>query len=231
MDPFENLKRLNIFNELFLGISNNKFIVKDLKNPKNHKTMVFRDNGTLDVHDTKEGTEKEYEHGEQFDLLKSVVKLASNPQSMIEAFMHTVKSMKPVNFTESEFEHLKVWPMMTKEELIPYLKINKRKITFPKESVDVFNPLNSLISWKDAKNKIKQNAIVFNDDSPIGYIFSNENGYFYMQTMDVMQTPVIQFFDKIFDLEKIEGRFPDDIHELRKKFMKELINNSEKNKE
>lgn len=229
MDPFENVKRLNIFNELFLALSNNKFIIKELKNPKNHKTMVFRNNGTLDIHDTQEGTDKEYDHGEQFDLLKSAAKLVSNPQPLIEALMHTVKSMKPVNFTENEFEHLKVCPIMTKEELIPHLKIDKRKITIPKESVDLFNPLNSLISWKDAKNKIKQNAMVFDGDSPIGFIFSNEKGFFYMQTLDVMQTPVMQFLDKIFDLEKVENRFPDDIHELRKKFMDELRNNNTKN--
>lgn len=229
-DPFENLKRIKIFDELFMAFSNNKIIFKDLNNPKNHKTMKFTPNGILDIHDTLEGSKKEYNPGGKYDLLKSVVKMASDPQGFLEPLIKTVQMMRPVTFTEKEFEHLKVWPILTKDELMPFIKFNKRKIEFPIDTINALNPMNHLISWKDAKSKIKEYAQVFDDNTPCGLIFKNKNGTFYLPVSDITQTPFLQFFDKMFDLEKVDGNFSDKENEFRKKAIRELLKDSNQSK-
>ena len=221
-DPFENLKRIKIFDEFFMAFSNNKIIFKDLNNPKNHKTMKFTPTGILDVHDTQEGSKKEYDSGGKYDLLKSVVKMAVDPQGLMDPLIKTVQMMRPVSFTEKEFEHLKVWPFLTKEELMPFIKFNKRKIEFPTDTINVLNPMNNLISWKDAKSKIKEFAEVFDGNTPCGLIFKNKNGAFYLPVSDITKTPLLQFFDKMLDLEPIDGKFSDKENELRKKTIQQL---------
>ena len=59
-NSFGNIKRIKIFDKLFVSISNNKFIMKDFGTPDEHQTIVFRDNGIIDVHKTKEGPNKKY---------------------------------------------------------------------------------------------------------------------------------------------------------------------------
>ncbi len=118
-NPFDNFKRLRIFDELFLALGNGKIIVKDLKKPNEHQTIFFRPNGILDVHKTKEGSKKEYESLGSYDLLKSVAKMASNPNEIIIPLIQTLQSMKEVNFQESEYEHLQVSPIATPNEMRP----------------------------------------------------------------------------------------------------------------
>ena len=76
---FDNIKRLKAFEKIFLGFSNNKFILKDLDNPDEHFTMLFKNNGILDIHRTKEGSEKEYESLGKFDLVKTALKIILCP--------------------------------------------------------------------------------------------------------------------------------------------------------
>jgi len=58
-DPFSGMKKFKIFDELFLALGNGKMVVKDLKKPNEHQTMLFLPNGIIDVHKTKEGTKKD----------------------------------------------------------------------------------------------------------------------------------------------------------------------------
>ncbi len=228
-DPFADIKKFKIFDELFLAIANGKMVIKDLKNPKEHQTISFVPNGILDVHKTKEGKEKEYESLAKFDLLKMVTKLASNPMDLIQPMIQTLQDMKEVDFGESEYEHLSVIPMMTSEEILPLVKLNKKRVDVPVESLNNLNFLENRIPWREAGDKIKDNAIVLNGDSTTGYIFKKDNKFFYLPTDDIMKIPLVQLFKENFENEKLDHEISKEENELRKKFMNELMKNSNDN--
>jgi len=202
-DPFENPKKIKAFDKLWLGFSNNKFIIKDLEEPNQHHTMLFKNNGIVDVHKTKEGTKKEYESVAKFDLVKTALNILTNPKEMKDAFMQFLQTMKEVNFEEPEYEHLTIANMKTKEELADIVKKEKKGLVIPIESLQEFQLGKSAIPWKEAKGKIKDNALVFDKEKPAGYIFKKGVKYFYLPVADLMDTPVIQFFNKMMNPEKI----------------------------
>ena len=221
-NPFDLARKFKIFDELFLVFGNNKFVVKDLNKPNEHQTMFFRNNGVLDVHKTIEGSKKEYESLGKIDLLKAVAKIVSNPNEMIHAVEQTIKCIKEVDFTEEEFEHLKVSPMMTKEEFVPLLNFNKKRVNLPLESINALNSMNAQIPWKNAKNKIKENAFVYDGDCPAGVIFLKDNRFLFLQIPDVKDVPFVQFLDKAFD-EKFDENTDEKTNNLRKELMRKLM--------
>ena len=227
-DPFSDMKKFKIFNELFLAFTNGKMVIKDLKNPEEHQTISFLPNGIVDVHKTKEGPEdeKEYESLGKFDLLKMVAKLASNPNDLVQSLMQTIQVMKEVDFSESEYEHLNVMPIMTKEEILPLVKINKKRVDIPVESLNNLNSLEKRITWKEARDKIKENAAVLDGDSPAGYIFKKNDKFFYLPIGDIMKIPLVQFFEKGLENEKLDHEISKEENELRKTFMSELMKDS-----
>lgn len=228
-DPFSNMKKFKIFDELFLAIANGKMVIKDLKNPKEHQTISFLPNGIIDVHKTKEGSKKEYESLGKYDLLKMVAKLASNPDDLAQSMMQTIQAMKEVDFSESEYEHLSVMPIMTREEILPLVKFNKKRVDVPVESLNNLNFLENRIPWKEARNKIKDNAIVLNGDSSAGYIFRKDDKFFYLLINDIMKIPLVQFFEKGFESEKLDHEIGEEENEVRKKLMGELMKDSNEN--
>jgi len=228
-DPFADMKKFKIFNELFLAIANGKIVIKDLKNPEEHQTISFLPNGILDVHKTKEGPKKEYESLGKFDLLKMAAKLASNPMDLIQPMIQTIQATKEVDFNESEYEHLSVMPIMTTEEILPLVKINKKRVEIPVESLNNLNSLENRISWKEARDKIKENAIVLDGDSTTGYIFKKDDKFLYLPIGDIMKIPLVEFFEKGLENEKLDHEISKDENELRKKMMKELMKDSNEN--
>ncbi len=204
-------------------------MIKDLKNPKEHQTISFLPNGIVDLHKTKEGSKKEYESLGKYDLLKMVAKLASNPDDLAQSMMQTIQAMKEVDFSESEYEHLSVMPIMTSEEILPLVKFNKKRVDVPIESLNNLNFLENHIPWKKARDKIKDNAIVLNGDSSAGYIFRKDDKFFYLLINDIMKIPLVQFFEKGFESEKLDHEISKEENELRKKVMNELMENSNEN--
>lgn len=221
-NPIDGAKRFKILDELFLAFGNGKAVIKDLKKPDEHQTMFFRSNGVLDVHKTKEGSEKEYEPLAKYDMLKSAAKVASNPGELVQSMIKTIQAMREVNFEESEFENLQVCPMMTLEEILPFLKITKRKVEVPIEAVTALNYLDKRFPWKEVKDHVKENALVFDGDSPAGYIFKKNGKFLYLPVADIMNTPLVRFFDEKY-FEKVEGTFSEKENELRKEFMKKMM--------
>lgn len=227
-DPFENMKKFKIFDELLLAFTNNKMVFKDLKNPEEHQTISFVSNGIVDAHKTKEGPEgqKEYESLGQYDLLKMMSKLASNPMELVQPMIETIQSMKEVDFTESEYEHLSIMPMMTSEEILPLVKLNKKRVEVPVESLSNLNFLQKRIPWKQAQEKIKENAIVLDGDLTVGYIMKKEGKFLYLPTDDIMKNPLVKSFQDKFENEKLDHEITKEENELRKKLMDELMKNS-----
>lgn len=228
-DPFSDIKKFKIFDELFLVIANGKMVIKDLKNPEEHQTISFLPNGIVDVHKTKEGSKKEYESLGKYDLLKMVAKLASNPDDLAQSMMQTIQAIKEVDFSESEYEHLSVMPIMTSEEILPLVKFNKKRVDVPVESLNNLNFLENRIPWKEARDKIKDNAIVLNGDSSAGYIFRKNDKFLYLPIDDIMKTPLVQLFGERFENEKLDHEIGEEENEVRKKLMDELMKNSNKN--
>ena len=221
-NPIDGAKRFKLFNELFLAFGNGKMVIKDLKKPNEHQTMFFRSNGVLDVHKTKEGTEKEYESLAKYDMIKSLAKIASNPTEFFQSMIDTIQAVRGVNFEESEFENLQVCPMMTLEEILPFLKITKRMVEMPIEATTALNYLDKRFPWKQAKDHVKENALVFDGDLPAGYIFKKNGKFLYLPVADIMNTPLVRFFDEKY-FEKVEGTFSEKENELRKEFVRLLM--------
>lgn len=226
-DPFSDMKKFKIFDELFLAITNGKMVIKDLKNPEEHHTISFLPNGIVDLHKTKEGSKKEYESLGKYDLLKMVAKLASNPDDLAQSMMQTIQATKEVDFSESEYEHLSVMPIMTSEEILPLVKFNKKRVDVPVESLNNLNFLENRIPWKEARDKIKDNAIVLNGDSSAGYIFRKNDKFLYLPIDDIMKTPLVQLIGERFENEKLDHEIGEEENEVRKKLMDELMKNSE----
>jgi hypothetical protein len=206
-DIFDNIKKLKAFEKIFLGFSNNKFILKDLDNPAEHFTMLFKSNGILDVHRTKEGSEKEYESLGKFDMIKTALKIVSNPKEFENALMDLVHSIKEVNFEESEYADYKIASLKTKEELASIAKKEKRSIVIPKESIGEFDMSELLIPWKDAKNIIKDNAVVYDkNNAPIGYLFKKEEKFYYISINILEKSSLANFIFQMINPEKLDDK-------------------------
>lgn len=203
-DDFDDVKRLKAFEKLFVWLGENKITIKDLDNPEEHFTMLFKSDGILDVHKTKEGTEKGYESLGKFDLLGLAKELVKNPQIFVNAVTDLVGSIQKINFDEDEYAHLLVANMKTKEEFYKIFKKEKRKAVIPKEALDEFQIGKSTFLWKEAKNKIKDNALVFDKDIPIGYIFKKEKEFFYVPINVMEKSNLAELVSKMTNPEKID---------------------------
>jgi len=203
-DILDGIKRIKAFEKLFVGLGNDKFIIKDLEKPDEHTTLAFRKNGILDVHKTKEGSEKEYESLGKFDLIKAVKDILADPKSFENALMDFVKGLKEVHFDEPEFEHFTVAIMKSKEELAKLAKKEKKNLSFPIETIADFDFRNSIIPWKEAKNKMNEYALVFDKTLPVGYVWKVNGKFFYM-SIDVMaNSSVSRLITKMTNPEKLQ---------------------------
>ena len=190
-DIFENIKKIKAFDKIFLGFSNNKFILKDLDKSDEHQTMVFRENGILDLHKTTEGSEKKYESLGKFDLIKTVQKIITDPTILEKAVMEMVQNMKEVTFEELEYADYKISNIKTKEELSVIAKREKNNVIIPVESLAEFNMFDGLIPWNSAKGKINENAMVFDKNNmPVGQLFKKENRVFFLH-LNIMENPFV----------------------------------------
>ena len=204
IDNFDDSKRFKAFDKLFLWLGENKITLKDLDNPEEHFTMLFKPDGILDVHKTKEGSKKGYESLGKFDLLGLAKELVKNPQIFVNALTDLVDSFQKINFDEDEYAHLLVTNMKTKEEFYKIFKKEKRKVVIPKESLDEFQIGKSTFPWKEAKNKIKNNALVFDKDMPIGYIFKKEKEFFYVPINVMEKSNLAELVSKMTNPVKID---------------------------
>jgi len=206
-DIFDNIKRIKAFERIFLGFSNNKFIIKDLDKPEEHQTMVFRDNGIIDIHKTTEGSEKKYESLGKFDLAKTMQKILEDPTIFVKVAEEMAKSMKEINFNEPEYADYKIYNIKTKEELSHIAQRKKDDVIIPVESLAEFNFFEGAISWRDAKNKINENALVLDkNNSPIAYLFKKENSVFMMPINIIENQFVSDLISLMNNLEKLDEK-------------------------
>ena len=87
--------------------------------------------------------------------------------------------------------------------------------------------MKSQIPWKEAKGRVKENALVYDGDCPAGYIFAKNGKFIFLQVSDIMQTPFLQFFDKAF-FEKFDENIDEETNNLRKNLMKQLLEDNKK---
>ena len=206
-DIFDDIKKLKAFEKIFLGFSNNKFILKDLDNPAEHFTMLFKNNGILDIHRTKEGSEKEYESLGKFDLVKTALKIISNPKEFENALMDVFHSIKEINFEESEYADYKIASLKTKEELASIAKKEKKSIVIPKESVEEFDMSKLLIPWNNAKTIIKDNAMVYDkNNAPVGYLFRKEEKFYYVSIDILQKSSIANLIFQMTNPEKLDDK-------------------------
>ncbi|MCV0431482.1 hypothetical protein [Nitrosopumilus sp.] len=185
-DIFENVKRIKVFGEFLSIISNNKMVFKDMNKPDQHHTMKFGEDGILDIHTTKEGSEKSYQSNGKVDLIKVVKEMVENPQFLADAMQEFVNALKPVTFEEKEYSHLKVAPSMTKEKLSELAERKKRDMIFSPDKINEFQMGKNQFSWNDTKGKIVDQGFVFDSEEMVGVIMMIEGRPFYM-SMEIMQ--------------------------------------------
>ena len=92
-----------MFGKLFVAFTNNKIVLKDLDKPDEHQTIKFTKDGFMDLHYTKEGSEKKYESQAKVNLMDVVKGIIENPSIIENAVQEFLKAMKKVTFDEKEF--------------------------------------------------------------------------------------------------------------------------------
>ncbi len=210
---FDNIKRIKMLGKLFLAFSNNKIVIKDFDKPNEHVTMLFKSNGIIDIHKTKEGSEKEkeYESLGVFDLIKSVQKIVSDPTILENGVTEFAKSAREVTFEETEFEDHNIYNFKTSEEFLSIAKRKKKDITIPIEAIDEIFPFKDTIPWNDAREKIRDNALVLNKEGiPIGFLLKVKEKYL-LFSINIMENPFVsKLISMMTNLEKFEPKKPDD---------------------
>ena len=199
-DIFENIKRLSVFGKLFLAVSNNKIILKDLDKPDEHQTIKFTEDGVMDLHYAKEGSTKKYESQAKVNLIDAVKGIIENPSIMENAIQEFVNAMKKITFDEEEFAQFTVAPMITPDKIVKFTKKTKRKVEFPSENVDEFQLSEMMIPWKSTKGKLHGNALVFDKDAIIGFILEINSEHYYM-AIGIIENSSIAKFIRTFTLQ------------------------------
>ena len=199
-DIFENMKRLSAFGKIFLALSNNKIVIKDLDKPDEHQTIKFTEDGFLDLHYTKEGPTKKYESQAKVNLIDAVKEILENPDIIENAIQDFVKAMKKITFDEEEFAQFTVAPMKTSDEVAKFAKKTKRKVEFSSENIDEFQLSKMMMPWKSAKGKFHGNALVFDKDNPVG-IIQEINGEYVYFSINIIENSSIAKFIRTFTLQ------------------------------
>ncbi len=177
-DIIDEAKRLKAFDKVFVWLGKNKMTLKDLDNPDEHFTMLVTQDGILDVHTTKEGSEKEYESLAKVDLKKLGEELQNNPNIMNDFETKIRENIKEVNFDEPEFLDCKIANVKNKEEISALARKEKRNVIIPNEAVndDVF------IAWNLAKDKVREKAMVYDkNNTAIGYLFREGEKFYFIK--------------------------------------------------
>ena len=190
-DVIEKIKRIKILGKLLLGIGTNKIILKDFDKPNEHLTILFKPNFIMDVHKTKEGSEKEYESLGMFDLKKSIQKIVSDPSMLESGFTEFVKSAREINFEEPEFADNRIFNPKTLEELLTIVKKKRKDYIIPAESAEEFFPFKDTIPWKEAKGKVKEYAFVLNKEGfPVGVLIKIQTKMMLI-SINIMENPLV----------------------------------------
>jgi hypothetical protein len=197
VDILADIKRIKLLGKIFLGLSNNKLILKDFENPDEHITILFKQNGIIDIHKTKEGSQKEYESIGIFDLVKTVQKILSDPTDFMNGIKAFAEGGKEITFEEPEFSDYSIVNSKSKEEFLSLFEKKKKDFVIPAESAGEFFPFKNTIPWHDAKDKVKETAFVLNKDGiMIGHLLKVHDKIFFF-SIDVMQN---QFVSKFISL-------------------------------
>lgn len=183
VDDFEKIKRLKAFEEIFVTFTNNKMVFKDLNKPDEHYTMSVEKDGIVDFHKKVEST-NDYESLAKIDFSGILQKINSDPQNFISNLIGQL--FTKVSFDEDEFAHYMVSNIATKEELSEFVEKKKRTHIIPIDAIKKLNLEKRMFSWKDAKDKVKSNAVVFDKNEQVGSIME-KNGKFYFMKLDSLE--------------------------------------------
>ncbi len=205
-DIFENIKRIKIFEKILIAFSNNKIVLKDLEKPDEHQTLKFRDDGIIDSHSTKEGARKEYQSQAKINLIDAVKELVTNPEILENGLKEMVNSLKPVNFDEKEYSHLKIVPVKTEEEFRSIAERKNRDVIIPIEKITEFDVNSLLIPWNEAKGKIHGHGMVFDKESPIGFLQEINGSFFYMSLDNIHNSSIAKLIEKMTGQDQIDAQ-------------------------
>ncbi len=134
----------------------------------------------INIHKTKEGKSEEYESILQLNfgnVIKEMLNVFDNKEENI--FNYMLQNLKPVNFTEKEFENCHIIPNNIKQEFTKIAQHTKRKITIPKEGISEIDESKAWIKCNDAQEKTGMSGLVYDDEKLIGCIVEHEDKYAY----------------------------------------------------
>jgi hypothetical protein len=211
---FGNIKRIKIFEKLLIGKYKSGFFFKDLENNDEHSTLgIYK--GIIDVHKTKEGSEKKYESIDKYDIGKTLRKIVSDPESFLKGFTEFADNMKEVTFEEKEYAEYKITSFKTQEEFLSLLQRKNKDVIIPIESAKEFFPFKNTIPWNESKGKIKDGALVLNKDGiPIGFLLKIQEKILF-QSISVMENPFVsRLISMMTNPEKFE---PEEKHDSQGK--------------
>lgn len=199
-DILDDAKRVKWLEKFLFVLSNNKMILKDLENPDEHVTMLFTDKGIIDVHTTKEGTEKQYESLGQFDLTKAIKEISSDPKYEEKFVEQLLKGIKKVTFDESEYSHLGIANLQIKDKLLSYAQKTKRNVTIPSDALEGLTKDDVIIPWNKAKGKINEYGIVLDNGDLAGWVFEEKEGYLYLPISALGETAFAQLIKSVYEM-------------------------------
>ena len=206
---FEDLKKLKVFDEFFMAISNDKIVFKDLNKPNEHHTMQIRKDGILDVHKKTEKPTTEYESLIKIDLGAVAKEMEKIPNFEKKLITEIFSFFKEVDFTEDEFANRLVANIKTPDEIQKFVEKKGGKYNIPLESIKKLDN-NDIFTWKEAKNKVKTNASVFDNGQQIGNILKINNKFYFVNLDLFENTSLAELLNEktVYDGSSIENKAP-----------------------
>ncbi len=111
-DLFEKIRKIKLLNEILVAWGRDKLIFKDLDEPKKHYTFKVGKNGTLDFHETVEGSKKKYRPKGKV-LPENIKKFAYGlRKTLIESFQ---KDREEINIDDMKYKNSKVFIIPDRE--------------------------------------------------------------------------------------------------------------------
>lgn len=156
----QKLKRIKISDLLLLFFGTDKIGFKEKGQEDTHYTFKFRENGILDLHETKEGKEKQYTSLARIDLKKLAEKFK---ESVLEMFSNCFVE---IGVDNPEWKDIKVFPMPPDEQLAAFGEVKKRDFIISDKLARGLRPL----SMQDLKNYDFKFAI-FEKDGETYFIY------------------------------------------------------------
>jgi len=184
----DDIKRIKVFEKLFVWLGKDKITLKDLEDSTQHLTMLVNNEGIFDIHKTKEGSAKEYESLAKVDF-KKILGNNKDPDEVQKKFLEDIMpQIIPISFDEQEFSDCVVF---LRDSIGDFLKDGvkeKRTLVYSTENINESEFSKLFIPWNQAKGKVKGQAFVMKDGETMGLIFEVNDECYYMPMDAIFKT-------------------------------------------